>query len=172
MKIEDILKPIERQLDGIIRDFNAIYLENKSIQDPPIEYLSLTTAPSDPPSVYPTSIEEEVNTNAEIVKGAVQELGFGTKVVVAEVAPAADSQEIVHIRGVQCGNRIGAKFRDVMSDEHGVDPTGTDYRDSDLHLERIHVYFNEATRVFYVPRSILMDLKPETMDFVRLGPFG
>ena len=88
------------------------------------------------------------------------------------MAHAAYSQEIVHIRGGQCGNRIGAKFRDVMSDEHGVDPPGTDYRDSELQRERIYVYFNEATRVFYVPRSILMDLKPETMDFVRLGPFG
>ena len=32
-----------------------------------------------------------------------------------------------------------------MSDEHGVDPTGTYHGDSDLQLERINVYFNEAT---------------------------
>ncbi len=31
------------------------------------------------------------------------------------------------------------------SDEHGVDPTGTYHGDSDLQLERINVYFNEAT---------------------------
>src|SRR3954453_18288270 len=33
----------------------------------------------------------------------------------------------------------------VICDEHGVDPTGTYHGDSDLQLERINVYFNEAT---------------------------
>ncbi len=31
-----------------------------------------------------------------------------------------------------------------MSDEHGIDPTGTYHGDSDLQLERINVYYNEA----------------------------
>ena len=29
-------------------------------------------------------------------------------------------REIVHIQGGQCGNQIGAKFWEVISDEHGV----------------------------------------------------
>jgi hypothetical protein len=33
-------------------------------------------------------------------------------------------REIVHIQGGQCGNQIGAKFWEVVCDEHGVDPTG------------------------------------------------
>jgi tubulin beta len=41
-----------------------------------------------------------------------------------------------------------------------------------LQLERINVYFNEATGGRYVPRAILMDLEPGTMDSVRAGPFG
>ena len=45
-------------------------------------------------------------------------------------------REIVHIQGGQCGNQIGAKFWEVISDEHGVDPTGTYHGDSDLQLER------------------------------------
>ena len=49
-------------------------------------------------------------------------------------------REIVHIQGGQCGNQVGAKFWEVMSDEHGVDPTGTYHGDSDLQLERINVY--------------------------------
>lgn len=49
---------------------------------------------------------------------------------------------------------------------------GTYYGDSDLQLERINVYFNEATGGRYVPRAILMDLEPGTMDAVRAGPFG
>merc|ERR1711902_221619 len=76
------------------------------------------------------------------------------------------------IQGGQCGNQIGAKFWEVISDEHGVDPTGTYHGDSDLQLERINVYHGEATGGRYVPRAILMDLEPGTMDSVRAGPFG
>ena len=76
-------------------------------------------------------------------------------------------REIVHVQAGQCGNQIGAKFWEVISDEHGVDPTGTYHGDSDLQLERINVYYNEATGGRYVPRAILMDLEPGTMDSVR-----
>ena len=48
-------------------------------------------------------------------------------------------REIVAIQGGQCGNQIGAKFWEVVSDEHGIDPTGTYHGDSDLQLERINV---------------------------------
>ncbi len=33
----------------------------------------------------------------------------------------------------------------MVCDEHGVDPTGTYHGDSDLQLERVNVYFNEAS---------------------------
>merc|ERR1712209_80945 len=85
---------------------------------------------------------------------------------------SATMREIVHIQGGQCGNQIGAKFWEVISDEHGIDPTGSYHGDSDLQLERINVYYNEATGGRYVPRAILMDLEPGTMDSVRAGPFG
>ncbi|XP_060697236.1 tubulin beta chain-like isoform X4 [Hemiscyllium ocellatum] len=81
-------------------------------------------------------------------------------------------REIVHLQAGQCGNQIGAKFWEVISDEHGIDPTGAYHGDSDLQLERINVYYNEATGGKYVPRAILMDLEPGTMDSVRSGPFG
>ena len=81
-------------------------------------------------------------------------------------------RELVHIQAGQCGNQIGAKFWEVIADEHGIDPTGTYHGDSDLQLERINVYFNEATGGRYVPRAVLMDLEPGTMDSVRAGPFG
>ncbi|PRD22430.1 UNVERIFIED_CONTAM: tbb-4 [Trichonephila clavipes] len=64
------------------------------------------------------------------------------------------------------------QFWEVISDEHGIDPTGTYNGDSDLQLERINVYYNEATGGKYVPRAILLDLEPGTMDSVRSGPFG
>ena len=53
-----------------------------------------------------------------------------------------------------------------------ISSTGSYHGDSDLQLERINVYFNEATGGRYVPRAILMDLEPGTMDSVRAGPFG
>jgi len=68
--------------------------------------------------------------------------------------------------------KIFEATEEVISDEHGIDPTGTYHGDSDLQLERINVYFNEATGGRYVPRAILMDLEPGTMDSVRAGPFG
>uniref|UniRef100_A0A3Q2YHL6 Tubulin, beta 2A class IIa n=1 Tax=Hippocampus comes TaxID=109280 RepID=A0A3Q2YHL6_HIPCM len=81
-------------------------------------------------------------------------------------------REIVHIQAGQCGNQIGAKFWEVISDEHGIDPSGSYEGDSDLQLERINVYYNEASGSKFVPRAILVDLEPGTMDSVRSGPFG
>ncbi|PAA72599.1 hypothetical protein BOX15_Mlig011676g3 [Macrostomum lignano] len=81
-------------------------------------------------------------------------------------------REIVHMQAGQCGNQIGAKFWEVISDEHGIDPTGTYHGDSDLQLERISVYYNEATGGKYVPRAVLIDLEPGTMESVRSTAFG
>ncbi|XP_060936312.1 tubulin beta chain isoform X11 [Limanda limanda] len=81
-------------------------------------------------------------------------------------------REILHLQAGQCGNQIGAKFWEVISDEHGIDPSGTYHGDNDLQLERINVYYNEATGGKYVPRAVLVDLEPGTMDSVRSGAFG
>jgi hypothetical protein len=61
---------------------------------------------------------------------------------------------------------------------------------SDLQLDRINVYYNEAssneaeiillswfylvdmTDGNYVPRAVLVDLEPGTMDSARSGPYG
>ncbi|CAF1383558.1 unnamed protein product [Adineta steineri] len=81
-------------------------------------------------------------------------------------------REIVHMQVGQCGNQIGTKFWEVISDEHGIDPTGIYHGDSDLQLERINVYYNEAAGGKYVPRAVLIDLEPGTMDSVRAGSYG
>merc|ERR1712177_177159 len=81
-------------------------------------------------------------------------------------------REIVHLQAGQCGNQIGAKFWEIISDEHGIDPTGSHAGTSDLQLERINVYYNEASGGKHVPRAVLVDLEPGTMDSVRSGPFG
>ena len=38
--------------------------------------------------------------------------------------PSEAMRELVHVQGGQCGNKIGAKFWEVIADEHGIDPTG------------------------------------------------
>ncbi|GAB1863462.1 Tubulin beta-3 chain [Formica fusca] len=87
-------------------------------------------------------------------------------------------REIVHLQAGQCGNQIGAKFWEVISEEHGIDQSGIYHGDSDLQLERISVYYNEASVATstnggkYVPRAILLDLEPGTMDAVRSGAYG
>ena len=62
----------------------------------------------------------------------------------SQLSFATPMRELVHIQGGQCGNQIGAKFWEVISDEHGIDPTGTYHGDSDLQLERINVYYTSS----------------------------
>mmetsp|Transcript_13804 Transcript_13804/g.22028 ORF Transcript_13804/g.22028 Transcript_13804/m.22028 type:complete len:451 (-) Transcript_13804:139-1491(-) len=81
-------------------------------------------------------------------------------------------REIVHIQAGQCGNQIGSKFWEVICSEHGVDHKGAYQGEEDNQLERINVYFNEASGGRYVPRAVLMDLEPGTMDSVRAGKNG
>ena len=82
-------------------------------------------------------------------------------------------REIVHVQVGQCGNQIGDKFWEMISEEHGIDPTGAYQGNSNMQLERINVYFNEANGGNkYVPRAILVDLEPGTMDAIRSGKFG
>ena len=54
------------------------------------------------------------------------------------------------------------QFWEIISDEHGISPNGAYEGTSDLQLERINVYYNEASSAKYVPRAILLDLEPGT----------
>jgi tubulin beta len=42
----------------------------------------------------------------------------------------------------------------------------------DLQLERISVYYTEAATCKYVPRAVLVDLEPGTIESVRAGNLG
>lgn len=39
-------------------------------------------------------------------------------------------------------------------------------------MERIDVYYTEVNGNKYVPRAVLVDLEPGTMDSVRSSPYG
>lgn len=68
--------------------------------------------------------------------------------------------------------RLGTKFWEVVSEEHGVDADGQYNGTSDQQLERINVYYNETGSNKYVPRAVLIDLEPGTMDSIKSGPLG
>ena len=59
-----------------------------------------------------------------------------------------------------------------MSAEHGIAVDGSYKGDNPLQLERIDVYFHEGMEGRYVPRAVLTDLEPGTMDAIRAGPYG
>jgi tubulin beta len=60
----------------------------------------------------------------------------------------------------------------TMAAEHGISPSGAYEGDNPLQLERINVYFNEGQGGRYVPRAVLTDLEPGTMDSIRGGKYG
>merc|ERR1719379_615973 len=59
-----------------------------------------------------------------------------------------------------------------MANEHGISPEGTYLGDNPLQIERINVYFNEGMGGRYVPRAVLTDLEPGTMDAIRAAKYG
>ncbi|KAI5072202.1 hypothetical protein GOP47_0012308 [Adiantum capillus-veneris] len=69
-------------------------------------------------------------------------------------------------------NQINAKFWEVVCIEHDIDPTGSYSGDADMQLERVNVYYNQASYGCYMARAVSMDLEPGTMDSVRTGPYG
>lgn len=81
-------------------------------------------------------------------------------------------REIVHLQTGQCGNQIGSKFWGVISEEHGINNQGSYIGNHTNQLDQISVYFNESSTGLYVPRAVLVDLEPGTMETVKLGPLG
>ncbi|ELQ74087.1 Beta tubulin [Trachipleistophora hominis] len=81
-------------------------------------------------------------------------------------------REIIHLQSGQCGNQIGTKFWEVISEEHGINNLGQYTGTKDNQLDRISVYYNESSTKQYVPRAVLVDLEPGTMDTLRSGPLG
>ena len=64
-------------------------------------------------------------------------------------------REIVHIQAGQCGNQIGAKFWEMIADEHGVDPSGEYKGEYEIQEERIEVtiilfFYVIVKKMFYV----------------------
>ncbi|EED43334.1 tubulin beta chain, partial [Enterocytozoon bieneusi H348] len=86
-------------------------------------------------------------------------------------------REIIHVQAGQCGNQIGTKFWEEISREHGIDENGKKCGcDGDDgwcdETNRISVYYNQSSSNKYVPRAVLVDLEPGTMEAIRNHPMG
>lgn len=82
-------------------------------------------------------------------------------------------REIVHVQIGQCGNQIGTRFWEVISQEHGINPQGNVASQDQNKLDRLIVYYNVAIKnEKYVPRSVMVDLEPGTMDTIKSGEYG
>lgn len=81
-------------------------------------------------------------------------------------------REIIHLSTGQCGNQIGAAFWQTICGEHGLDDSGNYHGNNELQKSRLNVYFNEAMSGKYVPRAVLVDLEPGTIDAVRSSKIG
>merc|ERR1712110_1199029 len=86
--------------------------------------------------------------------------------------PLNKMREIIHVQAGQCGNQIGQQFWETISQEHGIDTNGNYVGTNNLQLERINVFYNEGSKGKYVPRAVLVDLEPATMDGIRNSAYG
>jgi len=69
----------------------------------------------------------------------------------------------------QCGNQMGTKFWEVVCDENGIGGGGEYCGDNDAQLDRINVFYHEASSGKCFPRVELFDLVPGVIDAVTLS---
>ncbi|XP_034934663.1 tubulin beta chain-like [Chelonus insularis] len=81
-------------------------------------------------------------------------------------------REIIHLQLGQCGNTIGCKFWEVITNEHGINSDGNWQGESELQKQRLNIYFNETDHNTYVPRAILVDLDPSGTSSVISSQLG
>jgi len=97
-------------------------------------------------------------------------------------------REIIHVQVGQCGNQVGCAFWSAVTKEHDLDVNKgmkwqkrEDSNDADGdglpdELEKVDVYFratsDERTTTKWVPRAVLVDLEPGTMDVIKAQPLG
>jgi len=95
-------------------------------------------------------------------------------------------REIVHVQVGQCGNQVGRAFWETVCREHKIAVDGTydetmPPKGGDLdgdgipdELENISVYFDEVetNKKKYVPRAVIVDLEPGTIDVIKASHYG
>jgi tubulin beta len=60
----------------------------------------------------------------------------------------------------------------VLCDEHGIGGDGEYSGDNDVQLDRINVFYYEASGGIYAPRAVFFDLEPGVIGALRASPLG
>jgi len=97
-------------------------------------------------------------------------------------------REIIHVQVGQCGNQVGCAFWNAVTQEHNLNVNGMKWQKPEAgsadadgdglpdELEKIDVYFratsSEPMTAKWVPRAVLVDLEPGTMDVIKAQPLG
>jgi tubulin beta len=76
-------------------------------------------------------------------------------------------REVISVQVGGCGNQVGSRFWQTISQEHSILPSGQYIGDSDQQLEMIDTYFNQSSEGTFAPRTVLMDLDPTTLESIR-----
>jgi len=97
-------------------------------------------------------------------------------------------REIIHVQVGQCGNQVGNEFWKAVAVEHNISSDGKFVEDGTVddadgdgipdELENIDVYFRGTSETKtdpgckFIPRAVLVDLEPGTMDVIKASPLG
>jgi len=95
-------------------------------------------------------------------------------------------REIIHVQVGQCGNQVGCAFWSALFKEHCLDNNGKFQQTGKIadedgdgepdQLENIDVFFRGTTEekvaAKWIPRGVLVDLEPGTMDVIKESPIG
>ncbi|ORX39445.1 tubulin beta chain [Kockovaella imperatae] len=81
-------------------------------------------------------------------------------------------REIVSVSVGQAGNQIAQAFWLNILEEHGLDKNGKYTGNDQQQLDKVDVYFTEASNRKWVPRSIQIDLEPAVLDTIKAGPLS
>lgn len=72
----------------------------------------------------------------------------------------------------QCGNRIGEKFWQIISDEHNINGHGEFYGNNFLPQQRLEVYYECTHNFRHVPRAVLCDVDFAHLNEIKCGNVG
>eukprot|EP01083_Nonionella_stella_P289299 984521_1 len=86
-------------------------------------------------------------------------------------------REIIHVQVGQCGNKIGHRFLDQITVEHGLSLDGKfevkkDDPDNRKKLDKIHVYYEESAKLQFTFRAVLVDLRSTNIDVIKSSRTG
>ena len=67
---------------------------------------------------------------------------------------------------------VGNACWELFCLEHGIQPDGTMKPNSYNNKDAFESFFNEYKDGSYVPRSLFIDLEPDSINKIRNGPYG